>query len=256
MQPSLSFVLVLAAFLATCQPSQLLADNPTIAASADTPNVIMIMSDDQGWGEGVKFDRFYAAAPLCSPTRGSCLTGRFPFRFGILAAHTGGMRVGEITIAEMLQSKGYSTGFFGKWHIGWVREADVGSRGFFSPPSQHGFETYFATTSAVPTYDPTVTPEGWTKWGSKPGQPWKGGTPYVQDGTEVADNMDGDDSRIIMDRVIPFVEANKDKPFCATVWFHAPHEPVVASEAQRKRYSKLETKWTNRSGVYVQNCAS
>jgi len=232
MKPSLSFAFVLAALLVTCQPSQLLADNPTIAASTDTPNVIMIMSDDQGWGdvgfngnakihtpnldamasEGVKFDRFYAAAPLCSPTRGSCLTGRFPFRFGILAAHTGGMRVGEITIAEMLQSKGYSTGFFGKWHIGWVREADVGSRGFFSPPSQHGFETYFATTSAVPTYDPTVTPEGWTKWGSKPGQPWKGGTPYVQDGTEVADNMDGDDSRIIMDRVIPFVEANKDKP--------------------------------------------
>ena len=74
------------------------------AAKADKPNVIMIMSDDQGWGDvgfndndaiitpnldkmaqgGVKFDRFYAASPLCSPTRGSCLTGRYPFRLSLI----------------------------------------------------------------------------------------------------------------------------------------------------------------------------
>ncbi len=103
----------------------------TMAAEAQSPNVIMIMSDDQGWGDvgfngnkdiktphldamaanGAKFDRFYAASPLCSPTRGSCLTGRYPFRYGILAAHTGGMRVGETTIAEALKKKGYATGF-------------------------------------------------------------------------------------------------------------------------------------------------
>ena len=256
MKSLLSFVFVLAGITAICQPSQLRADDPVV----DAPNVILIMSDDQGWGDvgfngnaeihtpnldamaadGVKFDRFYAAAPLCSPTRGSCLTGRFPFRFGILAAHTGGMRVGEITIAEMLKSKGYRTGFFGKWHLGWVKEADASSRGFYSPPSQHGFETYFATTSAVPTYDPTVTPKGWTKWGNEAGEPWKGGAPYVQDGKEVTENMDGDDSRIIMDRVIPFVEKNSDQPFLATVWFHTPHEPVLASIAQRERYSDLK----------------
>ena len=269
MRSLLSFVFALAGLLGVFQPSQLLADNPTVAASAETPNVILIMSDDQGWGDvgfngnakvhtpnldamaadGVKFDRFYAAAPLCSPTRGSCLTGRFPFRFGILAAHTGGMRVGEITIAEMLKSKGYRTGFFGKWHLGWVKDDGKGTRGFFSPPSQHGFETYFATTSAVPTYDPTVTPEGWSKWGNKAGEPWKGGAPYVQDGKEVTENMDGDDSRIIMDRVIPFVEKNKDKPFLATVWFHTPHEPVLASEAQRKRYSDLKPGQQNLYGA-------
>ena len=70
------------------------------AAEETSPNIILLMSDDQGWGDvgfndngeiktpyldemasqGVKFDRFYAAAPLCSPTRGSCLTGRYPFR--------------------------------------------------------------------------------------------------------------------------------------------------------------------------------
>ena len=232
------------------------------------PNVILLMSDDQGWGdvgfngnekihtphldamaaEGVRFNRFYASAPLCSPTRGGCLTGRYPFRFGVLAAHTGGMRVGEITIAEMLKSKGYRTGFFGKWHLGWVKESDAGSRGFYSPPSQHGFDTHFATTSAVPTWDPTMTPGNWSGWGSKPGEPWKGGTPYVRDGIEVARNMAGDDSRIIMDRVIPFIEENREQPFFATVWFHAPHEPVVAGAEYRKRYAKYGTARQNLYG--------
>ena len=117
----LSLACVLTATASLWLPAAALADDPT-----NTPNVILIMSDDQGWGDvgfngnaeihtpnldamaaaGVKFDRFYAAAPLCSPTRGSCMTGRYPFRYGILAAHTGGMRVGEITVAEMLKSKG------------------------------------------------------------------------------------------------------------------------------------------------------
>ncbi|SMP58215.1 Arylsulfatase A [Neorhodopirellula lusitana] len=227
--------------------------------SAPRPNVIMLMSDDQGWGDvgfngnedihtpnmdamaagGMRLDRFYAAAPLCSPTRGSCLTGRYPFRFGILAAHTGGMRVGEKTIPELLKKRDYRTAFFGKWHIGWVKQEDAGSRGFFSPPSQHGFDQHFATTSAVPTWDPTITPENWDSWGNKPGEPWKGGFPYVENGVEATENLSGDDSRVIMDRVIPFIEENQDHPFLATVWFHAPHEPVVAGEEYKKRYSKF-----------------
>jgi len=222
------------------------------------PNIVLLMSDDQGWGDvgfngnqrlktphldamaaaGVRFNRFYAAAPLCSPTRGSCLTGRYPFRFGILAAHTGGMRVGEITIAEMLKKQGYATGMFGKWHIGWVKPDEPGTRGFYSPPSHHGYDEYFATTSAVPTWDPTITPEDWNGFGGKPGKPWKGGFPYVHDGKVVKENLSGDDSRIIMDRVIPFIEANRAKPFFATVWFHAPHEPVVAGEEFQKLYPK------------------
>jgi arylsulfatase A-like enzyme len=226
------------------------------AATAAQPNVILIMSDDQGWGdvgfngneriitphldkmaaEGVRFDRFYASSPLCSPTRGSVLTGRYPFRYGILAAHTAGLRVGEVTIAEMLQKQGYTTGFFGKWHIGWVRMEDSGTRGHFSPPSLHGFDEWFATTSAVPTWNPTVTPQNWKSWGNKPGEPWKGGDPYVHNGISVIDNMQGDDSRIIMDRVIPFIEDNQNKPFLATVWFHTPHEPILAGEEYTKLY--------------------
>lgn len=248
--------------------------SPSAASETDAdetgPNVILLMSDDQGWGdvgfngneriitpnldtmaaEGVKFNRFYAVSPLCSPTRGSCLTGRYPFRFGVLAAHTGGMRVGEFTIAEMLKKKGYRTGFFGKWHLGWVREEDGGARGFFSPPGQHGFDDWFATTSAVPTWDPGVTPKGWKKWGNKPGQPWKGGDPYRHNGEPVTENTSGDDSRVIMDRVIDFIddEAGKDKPFLATVWFHAPHEPVVAGEDYLKLYPEAGAKRKNYYG--------
>ena len=223
------------------------------------PNVIFIMADDLGYGDvafngnksvitpnldkmskaGVKMDNFYAAAPLCSPTRASVLTGRSPFRQGIFAAHTGGMRVAETTMAEVLKKEGYATGFFGKWHIGWIEPDKVESRGMYSPPWHHGYEETFATKSAVPTWNPTKTPEGWKGFGSsedgdastkaKDKSSW-GGSVYVHNGKPVTDNLEGDDSRIIMDRAIPFIKQSisKDKPFFATIWFHTPHEPVVA----------------------------
>ncbi len=222
--------------------------------AAEKPNIVLIMADDLGWGDvgfngnaeiktphldamakgGLRLNRFYAASPLCSPTRGSCLTGRYPWRYGILAAHTGGMRVAETTVAEVAKKAGYRTGFFGKWHIGWVKPDETSTRGFYSPPWHHGFDETFATTSAVPTWDPTITPgpeTGAKETGSsKPGAPWKGGMPYVHNGKEVSENMRGDDSRVIMDRVIPFVResAREKKPFLACVWFHTPHEPVYA----------------------------
>ena len=226
------------------------------AADPAKPNIILIMADDLGWGDvgfngntaiktphldamaksGMRFTRFYTTSPLCSPTRGSCLTGRYPWRFGVLAAHTGGMRIAEMTVAEVAHLARYQTAFFGKWHLGWVKPEEKGTRGFYSPPWHHGFDETFATTSAVPTWNPTITPEG----EDDPGTPWKGGKPYVHNGVEVADNMEGDDSRVIMDRVIPFVRgaAEKKQPFLACVWFHTPHEPVVAGPAYRALYPK------------------
>jgi len=223
---------------------------PTKAASSPgPPNIILVMADDLGWGdvgfngnrevktphldrmarEGVQFTRFYTAAPLCSPTRGSVLTGRHPFRYGVFAAHTAGLRQGEITLAEICQRNGYATGFFGKWHLGWVQPEEENSRGYYSPPWQHGFDETFATRSAVPLWNPTVTPDGFESWGNRPGEPWKGSA-YVQNGIVVTNNLEGDDSRIIMDRVVPFIHRSSDdgRPFFACVWFHAPHEPVVA----------------------------
>src|SRR5690606_1303916 len=101
------------------------------------PNIILAMADDMGWGdvaynghpviqtphldalarEGLRFDRFYAPT-VCSPTRGSCLTGRHPFRYGIVNANVGRLPARELTLAEALKTAGYTTGHFGKWHLG------------------------------------------------------------------------------------------------------------------------------------------
>ena len=120
------------------------------SAGADAPpNIILIMADDLGYGdvgftgnekiktpsidqlaaEGVVFDRFYTSASICSPSRAAALTGRHHYRTGVLAAHTAGLRSGEVTIAEALKENGYATGFFGKWHMGWVRPEDGPFRG-------------------------------------------------------------------------------------------------------------------------------
>ena len=228
--------------------------------NSQQPNVIMLMADDLGYGDvgftgneliitphldqmaevGVIFDHFYAAAPLCSPTRASCLTGRSPFRQGIFAAHTGGMRHAETTVAEVLKKQGYQTGFFGKWHLGWIESEKVETRGFYSPPWQHGFEEVFATKSAVPTWNPTKTPANWTGFGARKDGSW-GGSIYIHNGEPVTENLDGDDSRVIMDRAIPFIEKaiSEGKPFLANIWFHAPHEPILAGPEYLAMYPEL-----------------
>jgi len=225
-----------------------------------TPNIIMLMADDLGYGDvgfngnstimtphldsmaenGLHMTNFHAASPLCSPSRASCLTGRDPFRQGIFAAHTAGLRHGETTVAEVVKEQGYSTGFFGKWHLGWVQPETMDDRGYYSPPWQHGFDEVFATKSAVPTWDPTIYPDNWDGWGKGEGNQW-GLSIYVRNGVPVNDNLEGDDSRIIMDRVIPFIEESVqiNQPFLATVWFHTPHEPVVAGPEYLAMYPDL-----------------
>ena len=103
-----------------------------------TPNIILMMCDDLGYGDvgfngnkiintpnldrlannGIRFTRFYAGGPVCSPTRGTCLTGRHYFRYGVTHANRGHLPSQEITLARMLKSYGYTTGHFGKWHLG------------------------------------------------------------------------------------------------------------------------------------------
>ena len=233
------------------------------------PNIILIMADDLGWGDtgysgnalaetpnidamaanGMVFNRFYSAAPVCSPTRGSVMTGRHPFRYGIYHANVGHLPEEEITIAELLRSEGYRTGFFGKWHLGTLtkteRDANRGGRPEFekeySPPWLHGFDTVFATESKTPTYDPMVKPKvGYqpTWWnvvvGSEDGEPY--GTFYWDtDGKKVSENLSGDDTRIIVDRAIPFIEeaSASQTPFFTVVWTHTPHLPVVASDENK-----------------------
>ncbi|MBN1589775.1 MAG: sulfatase-like hydrolase/transferase, partial [Pirellulales bacterium] len=126
-------------------------------AKADKPNIVLVMADDQGWGDvgyyghptlktpnldklagdGLRFDRFYAAAPVCSPTRGSVMTGRHPNRFGCFRwGNT--LRPQEITLAEALKTAGYTTGHFGKWHLGSVQ------RGSPVNPGASGFDRWFS----------------------------------------------------------------------------------------------------------------
>jgi len=246
-------------FLACLFPLTIMAA-PMLAAGTDPgPNVVLLLSDDQGWGDlgsrghpvlrtphldgmarrGVRFERFYAAAPVCSPTRGSVMTGRHPGRYRIDGANSGHMPEEESTLAELLEARGYATGHFGKWHLGTLtREQLDSNRGgrekhaaHYAPPWEHGFQRCFSTEAKVPTYDPMV----------EPGTDEPYGTAYWNEhGERVTENLSGDDSRVIMDRVLPFVRraAADERPFLAVVWFHAPHKPVVAGPEDLASYAE------------------
>jgi len=232
-------------------------NNPTeLNQASSRPNIVLIMCDDLGYGdtgfngnetirtphldrlcgEGAHFTRFYAGGPVCSPTRATCLTGRHYSRYGINHANAGCLPRQEITLAGVARQLGYATGHFGKWHLGTLTKTERdGNRGnpenahLYSPPWKHGFDVCCSTESKVPTWDPAITPhDPHRQWG-EPGAPWTTAF-WDQDGRRVTDNLAGDDSRVIVDRAEPFIrQAVADgNPFLAVVWFHTPHEPVVA----------------------------
>lgn len=238
------------------------------------PNVILCMTDDQGWGdtaynghphlqtpnldrmasEGVCFQRFYAAAPVCSPTRGSCLTGRHPARYGIDTANSGRILPDEITLAEMLKPLGYTTAHFGKWHLGTlttkINDSNRGRPGNmqdFSPPWMNGFDECFSTEAKVPTWNPMLVPatgHGHTAGtkGRFAGAPY--GTHYWLGPERIATgNLAGDDSRVIMDRVIPCIRRSvaNERPFFIVIWFHAPHLPAIAGGKYLETYKHFPT---------------
>jgi len=233
--------------------------------AAETPNVILVMCDDLGWGDvsfnggkiiktphldemagnSLKFNRFYAAAPVCSPTRGSVVTGRHPFRYGIYFANTGHMKLQEFTLYEALKTKGYRTGHFGKWHMGTlttkIKDSNRGKPGNtenHSAPWHHEVDTCFVSESKTPTFDPMIRPKGKRfngKWWfpvKEADQAQEYGTWYWigEDQRAEPGMLKGDDSKLIMDHAIPFIEdaCDRKKPFFAVVWFHTPHLPVVA----------------------------
>lgn len=243
------------------------------------PNIILIMTDDLGWydvgfngnkeiqtpsldklaNQGIIFNRFYSASTVCSPTRASVLTGRHPNRLKIYGANTGHMIHEELTLPEILKTQGYSTGHFGKWHLGTFtkteKDANRGGRSKFnahySIPTEHGYDSFFATESKVPTFDPMVVPnsfntgESWRYgWESVADRPSKHYGTYYWSGEnqKVTKNLTGDNSKIIMNRVIPFIEKSieNQKPFFSTVWFHTPHLPVVADAEHREMFNEYD----------------
>lgn len=218
----------------------------SLDARAERPNIILMMADDLGYGdtgfsgntiiqtphldhwasEGALFRHFYSGSSVCSPTRGSCLTGRHPYRYGIYSANAGHLPAEEVTLARMLKSKGYTTGHFGKWHLGTL-DTVISSKGprrnpaeNFAPPWQRDYDRSFVTESAIQLWNP--------------GQGRRAkDNPFYDDGVRVDPNDEtllGGASRVVVDRAVPFIEAAvKDQlPFLAVVWFHAPHEDVVA----------------------------
>lgn len=235
---------------------------PGVAAES-RPNIVLLMADDLGWGDpgfnggtivqtpqldamasaGLKFNRFYAAAPVCSPTRGSCLTGRHPFRYGVRFANGGHMKPEEITLPELLRDAGYATGHFGKWHLGTMTPEYSGQterepEKNFATPGMNGFEEWFSTEFAVGTWDPYATEN------LHPVLKGKIDTRalYWHNGQNVKGGLQGDDSRIIMDEALPFIERSvaAQKPFLSVIWFHAPHAPVVGGPDYRARYGQYD----------------
>jgi arylsulfatase A-like enzyme len=185
------------------------------AATPSRPNILLVVSDDQGFGdfslhgnevlktpnldrfgrEGIRFDRFFVS-PVCSPTRASLLTGRWWLRSGVwgVTRKREYMRDGDLTIAAKLHAAGYRTGIFGKWHNGEQYPLTPLGRGFdeFLGFTAGHFNSYF---------DPELI---------RGTQPEKT-TGYMTD--------------ILTDAAIDFMTRHRDGPFFCYVPYNAPHSP-------------------------------
>lgn len=252
------------------------------SAAQKQPNIILIMADDLGWGDvgfngnkqiqtpcldrlstqGMIFDRFYSGCSVSSPTRASVLTGRNPFRTGVFHANVGILRPEEVTLPELLQQQGYMTGHFGKWHLGTLtcqeKDANRGREGdtrLYNIPMEHGYTESFVTESKVPTFDPMRQPikNNGRFWNylsdAEEDKPY--GTYYWKHtGEKETENVSGDDSRIIMDRVLPFIRRSQilNRPFFSAIWFHTPHLPCVAGPEYMAMYADLSLEERNYYG--------
>ena len=233
--------------IASCFLALALLASPVTAADpapgAPRPNVVLLLTDDQGWGDvgyngnsdvqtpvldelartGIRFDRFYAAAAVCSPTRGSFLTGRHPVRYGVFSWGWS-LRPEEITVAEVLQQHGYATGHFGKWHLGALHAGSATS------PGGQGFDDWSSSPNFYEN-DPLFSRRG-----------------------KVV-HTKGESSAVTVDAALEFIEtASKQKqPFLAVVWFGNPHTPHEAQDDLRKPYASLPVNmqhyWGEMTGV-------
>jgi arylsulfatase A-like enzyme len=205
------------------------------AAREKQPNVVLIITDDQGYGdvgihgndkirtphldalakESFRFDSFHVS-PVCSPTRSSLLTGRYTYRTGVVDTYQGRsmMHADEVTLAEMLGGAGYRTGIFGKWHLGDNYPLRAMDQGFQESLTIRG---------------------GGLGQSSDP----PGGDRYL-DATMYRKGMPGKTkgycSDVITDGAIEFVKASKDKPFFAYVAYNAPHTPLEVPDGYLQPY--------------------
>ncbi len=210
------------------------------------PNVVLFIVDDLGWtdvgvygssfyetpridrlaAEGVRFTRFYAASPVCSPTRASIMTGKHPARLKLTnwiggeqqgrllqADYARELRLEEFTIAESFKEAGYATGFVGKWHLG--------SEPYH--PEYQGFDVNIAGHGA--------------------GQPGSYFFPYENETlpwSNVPDLEDGTAGEYLTDRLtdeaIGFIEANRQQPFFLVLSHYAVHTPIESKPGIEAKY--------------------
>src|SRR3954447_11237867 len=202
------------------------------APAADRPNVVVILADDQGWGDlsvhgnanlhtpntdsrardGALFERFFVC-PVCSPTRAEFLTARYHVRGGVHTTSTGGERLtlGVKTIADSFKAAGYATGAFGKWHNG---------SQYPYHPNARGFDEYYGFTSGH-----------WGDYFSPPlehnGQPVKGNG-YLSDD--------------LTDHAMAFLEKHRARPVFCYVPFNTPHSPMQVPDKYWDKFKAADIK--------------
>ena len=197
----------------------------TNAYSQAKPNIVFILTDDQGWGdlsihgntnvetpnidriarEGARFSRFYVA-PLCAPTRAGLLTGRYHYRAGVYGVSNSKefLNTDEVTFADLFKKSGYATGCFGKWHNG---------SQYPYHPNGRGFDEFYGFTSGhYANYFNTMLDQN--------------GSPVRSKGFITDD---------LTDKAIGFIEQNKKKPFVCYIPYNAPHSPFQVPDADYNR---------------------
>ncbi len=219
------------------------------ASTATTrPHIVFVMADDMGWGQtgyrghpvlktpnldamaasGLRFDRFYAGGPVCSPTRASVLTGRSHERTGVLS-HGYALRLQEKTIAQALKGAGYVTGHFGKWHLN-------GHRGPGVPilasderhPGKFGFDDWVSVSNFFDV-DPLMGRAG------------------------KVEQLKGDSSEVAVGEAVKFLERHRtgDRPMFAVIWYGTPHSPFKALDADKAAFGALNDASANHYGELV-----
>ncbi|MEM6471058.1 MAG: sulfatase-like hydrolase/transferase [Planctomycetota bacterium] len=201
--------------------------NAQCAEPAGQPNVILVMTDDQGYGDvrshdnplidtpnldqlakdGVRFKNFFVS-PLCAPTRASLLTGRYHIRTGTVnvSNRLEIMRHEETTIAELFKANGYNTALFGKWHNG---------EHFPHNPNGQGFDEFvgFCAGHFGNYFDPVLEHNAGTI------------------------ETDGFITDVLTDKAMEWIEANRNEKFFCYIPYNAPHTPYQVPDAHYEKYS-------------------
>lgn len=239
-----------------CFASTAAASLPALAQDSRRPNVIVILTDDQGYGDlgangaadmktphldrlantGIRFTNWHATSPVCSPSRASVLTGKYPQRAGIVQVLTSkptfdvpGLKPGETTIARSLQSAGYRTAAIGKWHVG----SAAASR-----PMAQGFDEFFGFYSGWIDYYSTR----YYTLGGNPGA--TGPVPqnifhdFWHNGEEVYPEPEYQTELLAREARAFISRQPANQPFFLYLTFGAPHYPMMAPQKYLDRLPK------------------